>query len=101
MNTIIKRDMVIHRRSSIRVCKDCGKFFVLSDNDAMHYITKYSSLPLRCEECRKRVRESNPLNRANNVTTGNVSGNSTEINEAPDTTTVTEVTENVTETNNN
>jgi hypothetical protein len=57
----IKRDMVIHRRSSIRVCKDCGKFYVLSDGDAVHFLTKYGSLPLRCEDCRRKIREANPF----------------------------------------
>lgn len=71
MGATIKRDMVIHRRSSVRVCKDCGKFFVLSDSDAVHFITKYGSLPLRCEDCRKRVRESNPINKNENVETTN------------------------------
>lgn len=60
-NATFKRDMVMHRRSSMRVCKDCGKFFVLSDADAFHFFTKYGSLPLRCEECRKRIRENTPL----------------------------------------
>lgn len=67
MGAIIKRDMVIHRRSSIRVCKDCGKFFVLSDSDAVHFITKYGSLPLRCEDCRKRIREANPIDKDETV----------------------------------
>ena len=60
-NTSIKRNLVVHRRSSVRVCKDCGKFFVLTDSDAMHYITKFNSMPLRCEVCRKRIRDLNPI----------------------------------------
>ena len=59
-STPVKRDYTIHRRSSVRVCKDCGKFYVISDNDVMYYIKNFGSMPLRCEECRKRVREANP-----------------------------------------
>lgn len=55
----IKRDFVMHRRASVRICKDCGKFYILSDNDVMHYIKQYDSLPLRCENCRKKNREYN------------------------------------------
>ena len=57
---VVKRDYTLHRHSSIRVCKDCGKFFVLSDSDAMHFFEKYGSLPLRCEDCRRKARERNP-----------------------------------------
>ena len=57
---VIKRDYVRYRRASVRVCKDCGRFFVLSDSDAIHFVTKYGSLPLRCEDCRKKIREANP-----------------------------------------
>lgn len=65
MENGFKRDTVIHRKASVRLCKDCGKFFVLSDSDAMHYVTKYNSLPLRCEDCRKKNRESNPVEGSN------------------------------------
>lgn len=56
----VKRDFIMHRRASVRVCKDCGKFYILSDNDVIHYITKYNSMPLRCEVCRKKIREAHP-----------------------------------------
>jgi len=48
----IKRDFCPHRRVSHRICKECGKMYQLTDNDAVYFITKFGSLPLRCESCR-------------------------------------------------
>lgn len=45
-----------HRKASVRICKNCGRFYVLSDKDAMYYITNFNQLPLRCERCRERSR---------------------------------------------
>ena len=59
-NVKIKRDYVMHRRASVRLCKDCGKFYVISDNDIIHYVTKYNNLPQRCPDCREKVRRANP-----------------------------------------
>lgn len=56
-----------HRHSSVRMCKDCGKFFILTDNDAIYFIEKYNSLPLRCEECRRVIRETNPIKDSSDV----------------------------------
>lgn len=50
----IKRDFAPHRRVSIRICKECGKTWILNDSDATYYIQKFGTLPLRCEECRKK-----------------------------------------------
>ena len=55
--TFVKRDYAPHRRTSYRICKECGKMYVLSDNDAIHYISKYGNLPLRCEKCREKKYE--------------------------------------------
>lgn len=54
---VIKRDYAPHRRTSYRICKECGKMYPLSDNDAIHYISKYGNLPLRCESCRLKQRK--------------------------------------------
>lgn len=51
---LIKRDYAPHRRVSYRICKDCGKMYVLTDGDAMYFLEKYKALPLRCEDCRKK-----------------------------------------------
>lgn len=50
---LIKRDYAPHRRVSYRICKDCGKMYVLTDGDAMYFLEKYKALPLRCEDCQK------------------------------------------------
>ena len=50
----IKREFAPHRRVSYRICKQCGKMYVLSDNDAVHFLTKFGTLPLRCEACREK-----------------------------------------------
>jgi hypothetical protein len=57
---VLHRDFAPHRRVSIRICKECGKTYVLSDNDAVHYITTYGSLPLRCDVCREKKRVAMP-----------------------------------------
>lgn len=49
-----------HRRVSIRICKDCGRTYILSDKDATYFVSKYATLPLRCEECRKKAKGSEP-----------------------------------------
>lgn len=54
--TTIKRDFAPHRRASTRICKSCGKFYVISDNDVMWYIQKFGTMPLRCENCREKNR---------------------------------------------
>lgn len=54
----IKRDYVPHRRVSIRICKECGRMYVLPDKDAVYFVQNFSNLPLRCEECRKRQKET-------------------------------------------
>jgi len=53
---IIHRDLAPHRRVSYRICKECGKMYHLTDGDAIYFITKYGSLPLRCETCREKNR---------------------------------------------
>lgn len=58
--TVFKRDYCPHRKASSRICKECGKIYILTDKDAMYYINKYGSMPLRCEECRKKAREAAP-----------------------------------------
>lgn len=58
---MFKRQYAPHRRVSYRICRDCGHMYVLTDSDAVHYITTYGQLPLRCEECRKRVRENGEI----------------------------------------
>ena len=55
---VVKREYAPHRRTSYRICKECGKMYVLSDNDAIHYISIYGNLPLRCEKCREKKYES-------------------------------------------
>ena len=55
-----KRDYAPHRRSSIRICKECGKAYIMTDNDVLYYVHKYDTLPLKCEACRKKAREANP-----------------------------------------
>lgn len=56
----IERDFAPHRRVSIRICKDCGKTYVITDNDVVHYVTKFNTLPLRCEDCRDKKRKKFP-----------------------------------------
>lgn len=50
----IKRDYVPHRRVSMRICKECGKMYILSDKDATYFLENFHTLPLRCEDCRKK-----------------------------------------------
>lgn len=56
----VQRDFVMHRRASVRLCKECGKFYVMSDDDMIYYVTKFGSVPLRCPECREKIRLANP-----------------------------------------
>lgn len=56
VNTTIKRDFAPHRRASARICKTCGRFYIISDNDVMWYIQKFGTMPLRCEVCREKNR---------------------------------------------
>lgn len=58
---IVKREYAPHRRTSYRICKQCGKMYALSDNDAIHFITTYGNLPLRCERCREKRREDDSV----------------------------------------
>jgi len=53
---MIKRDMTIHRRVSIRICRNCGESYVLTDNDAIYYVNKFGTLPLSCPKCREKHR---------------------------------------------
>ena len=54
----VKRDFAPHRRASARICKTCGRFYIISDNDVMWYIQKFGTMPLRCEVCREKNRTS-------------------------------------------
>lgn len=36
-----------------RVCRDCGKDFVLSHGEVEFYVQRELSLPRRCERCRR------------------------------------------------
>ena len=56
VNTAIKRDFAPHRRASARICKTCGKFYIISDPDVIYYVKNYGTMPLRCEECRAKNR---------------------------------------------
>lgn len=47
-----KRDYAPHRRSSIRICKECGEAYVISDNDIIYFVKKFGTIPLNCEKCR-------------------------------------------------
>lgn len=55
-STSIKRDFAPHRRASTRICKTCGKFYVISDNDVVYYVQKFGTMPLRCDDCRAKNR---------------------------------------------
>lgn len=52
----VKHDMTIHREVSIRICKNCGRVYVLSDNDAKYFFKKYDNLPKKCPQCRAKNR---------------------------------------------
>ena len=53
----VNRDYAPHRRVSIRICRKCGKTYILSDNDIKHYVKKYDTIPLHCEKCREKKYE--------------------------------------------
>lgn len=65
-NKHFTRETAPYRHSSIRVCKDCGKFFVMSDSDLLYFVDKYNSIPCRCSECRQKIREKYPINKTEN-----------------------------------
>ena len=48
-----KRFLTPYRKASMRVCKNCGRFYVLPDSDAVYFVQKFGQLPLRCEKCRE------------------------------------------------
>ena len=52
----VKRDFAPHRRASARICKTCGKFYIISDPDVIYYVKNYGTMPLRCGECRAKNR---------------------------------------------
>ena len=55
-----KREFAPYRHASIRICRDCGKFYVMSDRNVLYYVKEYGTVPVRCEECRKRNRDRAP-----------------------------------------
>ena len=63
----IKRDFAPHRRASARICKTCGRFYIISDNDVMWYINKFGTMPLRCEVCREKNRTDDDKSETGNV----------------------------------
>lgn len=49
-----------YRRATYKICKDCGRMFVMADNDVVFFVNKYGSVPLRCPDCREKRRVANP-----------------------------------------
>jgi len=56
-----KVDVAPYRHAAYKVCKNCGKMFVISDNDIVYYVDKFKSVPCRCVECRELNRKNNPV----------------------------------------
>lgn len=51
-----KRELAKYRRCVYKICKQCGKMFVMADNDVVHYAKTYGQIPMRCPECREKKR---------------------------------------------
>lgn len=49
-----KREYAPHRRASIRICKQCGKNYTISDSDTIYFVTKFGTIPLMCPDCRQK-----------------------------------------------
>lgn len=53
-----KRDTVPYHHSLMRTCKICGKYFTMSDNDVIYWVTKFGNVPQRCPDCRVKKHEN-------------------------------------------
>ena len=62
--TKIVRPKIPYRSSSIRVCKNCGKFYYLADKDLLYFVNKYGTIPCKCEKCRERAKEKDEESKA-------------------------------------
>ena len=60
-----KRESAPYRHTSYRICKDCGKMYVLSDKDTVFYVKTYDSLPSRCKKCRNKRHKKSESNTEN------------------------------------
>ena len=49
-----KRDFAPHRKCSIRICKECGEVYIVSDTDMIYSIKTYGTVPLLCKRCRSK-----------------------------------------------
>ena len=53
-----KRKMIPYREVSIRHCSKCGRTYIVTDNDMLHYASKYGTVPQKCERCRTSKNDS-------------------------------------------
>lgn len=48
-------------KSSVRVCKDCGSFFSVDDEDMIYFVKTYETIPLKCKSCRNKRKSSEKI----------------------------------------
>lgn len=47
-----RQEYAPYRHVLYKICKNCGKIFIMSDNDVVHFVKKFGTVPVRCSECR-------------------------------------------------
>lgn len=52
-----KPEFVPYRHVMYKICKNCGRIFIVPDNDVVYFVQKFGTVPQRCATCRTNRRK--------------------------------------------
>lgn len=45
-----------YRHVVYKICKNCGKMFMMTESSVVYFVQKFGSVPTRCPDCREAKR---------------------------------------------
>lgn len=52
-----KLEFAPYRHVMYKICKNCGRIFIVPDNDVVYFVQKFGTVPQRCATCRNNRRK--------------------------------------------
>lgn len=53
----LKPEFAPYRHVMYKICKNCGRIFIVPDNDVVYFVQKFGTVPQRCATCRNNRRK--------------------------------------------
>ena len=53
----LKPEFAPYRHGMDKICKNCGRIFIVPDNEVVYFVQKFGTVPQRCATCRNNRRK--------------------------------------------